>query len=93
MSNKFLVGLYSDEDKMVDGVRKMRESHLEVYDVVTPFAVHGLDDALGLDESRLHITGFIYGLTGTTIALSFMIFFTGHSFFCWLFCIRIYADT
>ena len=72
MSNKFLVGLYSDEDKMVDGVRKMRESHLEVYDVVTPFAVHGLDDALGLDESRLHITGFIYGLTGTTIALSFM---------------------
>lgn len=72
MSYKFLVGLYSDEDKMVSGVRKMRENHLPVYDVVSPFAVHGMDDALGLDESRLHITGFIYGLTGTTIAFSFM---------------------
>ncbi len=72
MRNKFLVGLYSDEDKMIDGVRKMRENHLEVYDVVSPFAVHGLDDALGLNESRLHITGFIYGASGLTIALTFM---------------------
>jgi hypothetical protein len=30
--------------------------------------VHGLDPLLGLKESRLHIAGFFFGLTGTMIA-------------------------
>jgi hypothetical protein len=38
--------------------------------VYTPFAVHGLDHALGLRETSLHTAGFIYGITGTTTALS-----------------------
>jgi hypothetical protein len=41
-------------------------------DVFTPFPVHGLDKALGLEESRLHIAGFAYGLTGTLTAFLFM---------------------
>ena len=45
---------------------------MEVHDVLTPFPVHGMDEALGLKESRLHIGGFFFGITGTTIALSFM---------------------
>jgi hypothetical protein len=38
--------------------------------VYTPFAVHGLDHALGMRETSLHTAGFIYGITGTTTALS-----------------------
>jgi hypothetical protein len=37
--------------------------------VYTPFAVHGLDHALGLRETSLHTAGFIYGITGTSTAL------------------------
>ena len=36
----------------------------------TPFAVHGLDHAMGLRETSLHTAGFIYGITGTTTAVS-----------------------
>ena len=34
--------------------------------------MHGLDHALGLRETSLHTAGFIYGITGTTIALGGM---------------------
>ena len=32
--------------------------------------IHGLDHAMGLRETSLHTAGFIYGITGTTTALS-----------------------
>ena len=33
---------------------------------------HGLDQAMGLRETSLHTVGFIYGISGTTIALGGM---------------------
>jgi hypothetical protein len=36
--------------------------------VFSPFPVHGLDPLLGLEESRLHQAGFIYGALGTMTA-------------------------
>ena len=44
------------------------ERHLEIMDVFTPFPVHGLDDVLHLEESRLHQAGFVYGTLGTLTA-------------------------
>src|SRR4030095_8171853 len=44
----------------------------KIHDVLTPFAVHDLDKKLGLRYSKLHIGGFIIGITGTAIAFSFM---------------------
>ncbi len=63
-----LFGLYDDEEVLKSAVRKANEDHLPIMDVYTPFAVHGLDPLLGLAESRLHIGGFVYGLTGTLTA-------------------------
>lgn len=37
-------------------------------DVFTPFPVHGMEKALGLEESRLHYAGFVYGAIGTLTA-------------------------
>lgn len=72
MTHKFIFGLYDDEVKLMDAVRDIRSQGLKIHDVITPFPVHGLEDAMGLKESRLHITGFLYGITGTTIAFTFM---------------------
>ncbi len=67
--NKELVfGLYDDETDMMSAVKAANKDHLDIYDVYTPFPVHGLDPLLGLEESRLHIAGFIYGLIGTLTA-------------------------
>ncbi len=61
-------GLYDDEEDLLRAVKSAKENHLEIYDVYTPFPVHGLDPILGLEESRLHQAGFIYGALGTLTA-------------------------
>ncbi len=69
---KFVVGCFDDEAVLFPAVKKMRNAGYKIQDVYTPFAVHGLDHALGMRETSLHTAGFIYGITGTTTALSCM---------------------
>lgn len=67
--NKSIVyGLYNDETDLLEAVKVANKSHLDIMDVFTPFPIHGLDPLLGLEESRLHIGGFIYGMLGTLTA-------------------------
>ena len=63
-----IFGLYGDEGDLLKAVKQAKEKDIEIMDVYSPFPVHGLDPLLGLKESRLHIAGFFYGLTGTLIA-------------------------
>ena len=71
-SKEVLYGIYSDDDVMLDAIHKAHDEHLDIMDVFTPFPVHGLDKAMHLEESRLHIAGFIYGIIGTMVAFGFM---------------------
>ncbi len=67
-----LYGLYDDEEVILKAVSKATADHLDIFDVYTPFPVHGMEDAMGLSESRLHAAGFIYGMLGTLTAFLFM---------------------
>jgi hypothetical protein len=67
---KFVVGCFDTEDTLFPAVKKVRKAGYKIQDVYTPFAVHGLDHALGMRETSLHTAGFIYGITGTTTAIS-----------------------
>jgi hypothetical protein len=69
---KFVVASFDNEDVLFPAVKKVRLSGYKIHDVYTPYAVHGLDHAIGLRETSLHTAGFIYGITGTTIALGGM---------------------
>jgi hypothetical protein len=71
-STQVLYGLYNDEEVLLHAVKKAKEDHLDIMDVYSPFPVHGLDNILGLTESRIHIAGFIYGLIGSLSAFLFM---------------------
>lgn len=65
MANKEVIyGLYGSEEDLFSAIKKAQNEHLEIMDVLTPFPVHGLDPLLGLEESRLHIAGFVYGFIG-----------------------------
>ena len=70
--NKFVVGLCDHEEVYLHAIEHIRAKGIEIYDSLTPFPVHGLEDALGYKESRLHTAGFFFGMTGTTLALVFM---------------------
>jgi len=69
---KFVVGCFDDENVLFPAVKKVRLAGYKIHDVYTPFPIHGLDHALGLRETSLHTAGFIYGITGTSIALGGM---------------------
>ena len=69
---KFVVGCFDDEEVLFPAVKNVRKTGYKIHDVYTPFAIHGLDKALGLRETSLHTAGFIYGITGTATALGFI---------------------
>jgi hypothetical protein len=71
-NKEILYGLYNDETDLMSAVKKANKEHLDIWDVFSPFPVHGLDPLLHLSESRLHRAGFWYGLTGTATAFLFM---------------------
>ena len=71
-NKEILYGLYDDETDLLKAVSSANKSHLNIWDVFTPFPVHGLDPLLGLEESRLHQAGFVYGFIGTCTAFLFM---------------------
>ncbi len=72
VNKEVLYGVYDDEEILLDAIKEAKRAHLEIWDVFSPFPVHGLDPLLGLSESRLHIAGFIYGAIGTLTAFLFM---------------------
>ena len=67
-----IYGLYNDETDLLRAVRAANDKHMDILDVLSPFPVHGLDPLLGLSESRLHIAGFFFGLTGCLLGFLFM---------------------
>lgn len=69
---RYVVGCFDDEEVLFPAVKKVRNAGYRIQDVYTPFPVHGLDHALGMRETSLHTAGFIYGITGTTTAVSCM---------------------
>jgi hypothetical protein len=71
-NKQILYGLYNDEEDLLSAVTKANKAHLDIWDVFSPFPVHGLDPKLHLAESRLHQAGFVFGMIGLFTALGFM---------------------
>ena len=74
----FVLGVYEDEDVLLDAVTKVRETGIKIHEVFSPFPVHGLDERLGYKRTRLPIAAFLFGLTGTTLALVMQIWMLGY---------------
>ncbi len=46
----YMLGLFNDEEVLLDAVDKVKSEGLKIHDCVTPFAVHGLPEKLGLRD-------------------------------------------
>ncbi|WP_194974165.1 DUF3341 domain-containing protein [Aquiflexum lacus] len=66
----FILGVYEDEDVLMNAVSKIRKAGVKIHEVYSPFPVHGLDEVLGYNRSKLPIAAFIFGLLGTILALT-----------------------
>jgi hypothetical protein len=76
-NKNFVVGVFEDEDVLLNAVQKVRVSGVKIHEVYSPFPVHGLDEALGYKRTRLPIAAFIFGMTGTALALIMQIWMLG----------------
>lgn len=65
--------VFDDPERTLAAVGALRADGFEVDDVHTPYAVHGMDEALGLRESRLGLATLVGGLAGCAIAFGFQI--------------------
>lgn len=77
-AQNYIIGLFNDEDVLMEAVHKVRKSGIKIEEVYSPFPVHGLDEALGYKRSRLPIAAFLFGLLGTVLALTMQIYMLGY---------------
>lgn len=69
----YVLGVYEDEDVLLDAIRKVRAGGVKIEEVYSPFPVHGIEDALGYKRSWLSIAAFMFGMLGTSLALTMQI--------------------
>ena len=77
-NKNFVVGIFDNEDILLEGVEKIRGNGVKIHEVYSPFPVHGLDEALGYKRSRLPMAAFLFGMTGTALALTMQIWMLGY---------------
>ncbi len=71
MSRRFFLGVFEREQDLLAATRAARDQGLAIVDAYTPYAVHGLDEAMGLKPSRLSRLCLAGGLAGALAALWF----------------------
>ena len=76
--NNYIVGVYGDDHIALNAVKSIREAGVKVYEVFSPFPIHGIDDALGYKHSRLPKAAFIFGFLGFALALIMQYWMMGY---------------
>jgi len=75
MAEKIIYAMYDDDDVLKDGAKKLVAKGIKVAEVFSPFPIHGIDPIIGVQNTRLGIMAFLYGITGTMLATIGMRFF------------------
>jgi len=64
MSNRHFIATFEHEEDLLGAAAAVRQAGLKIVDAFTPYAVHGLDRAIGWKPSRLTWVCFVCGMTG-----------------------------
>ncbi len=75
-----IVAEYTSVDTLLDACNRIREAGYEKTDAFTPFAVHGIDKALGIKPTALPWIVLGGGITGTVTALAMQIWMNAYSY-------------
>lgn len=71
MSRRLLIGVFESEEDILHATRASRALGYKFVDAHTPYAVHGLDEAMGLAPSRLPWVCFALGVAGAAFKVWF----------------------
>lgn len=70
-----IAGIFLDEHKTVEAARKVRESGFTKFDAITPYPVHGMEEACGIKRSGIPYVTFAAGMTGLLASLA-LVYYT-----------------
>ncbi len=65
-----VVGIFDDEHVLLDAAKKTYAAGYRKFDTISPFPIHGMDDAMGLKRSPVPYVTFVFGLIGLISAVS-----------------------
>lgn len=71
MSKRLLVGVFENEQDTLNAIRTSRQRGFKIVDVYAPYAVHGVEEAMGLAPSRLPWIVFALGVLGAGLKVWF----------------------
>lgn len=70
-----MAGIFLEEHKTVKAARKVRELGFTKYDAITPYPVHGMEEACGIKRSGIPYITFAAGCLGLLAALG-LVYYT-----------------
>lgn len=59
-----VVGFWSDDHDLVAAAEKMKQAGYKKFDAITPFPVHGLEEAIGIKRSWIPWVTFCFAIIG-----------------------------
>ena len=68
-TKKGIVGIWLDEHDLVKAAKKTRSAGFTKFDAISPFPLHGIDEAMEIPRSFIPWVTFIFGLTGCLLGL------------------------
>ncbi len=71
MSRRIFLGVFDNEEDTLGAVHASRAKGLKIIDVFSPYAVHGLDKAMGLEPSKIPWVCFALGVMGAALKVWF----------------------
>jgi hypothetical protein len=71
---------FDTPDGIIHAAEKVRDAGYEKWDVHTPYPVHGMDQAMGLTDSRLGWVVLVCGLTGLLAAVTMIQWMNGYDY-------------
>ena len=72
-NSRYTAAVFRHEGELLAAALQAREEGFEVHDVYTPFPVHGMDQAAGLNRSRLTWIALIAGAVGLMFGLGLQV--------------------
>lgn len=75
-NNQAVMGNFTDVNALIHAAEKIRDSGYKEFDIFTPYPVHGLDKAMGVQKTILPYVSFGAGVTGLISAIGLM-YWTG----------------
>jgi hypothetical protein len=73
MDEKYIVGVFMDEEPLVEAAKKMKTAGIKMEEIFTPYPIHEILE-IQEETTRLTVAAYIYGWLAAIFALAFLYF-------------------